>query len=133
MDPISTGLASGFGLADKDTLLAMTQKRRELAFGLKVLQQEAPHVPSHAVGQEYTAHFDFFAPGEPAFQHAQKTIGQRIGACLTWLKDDYGGDETAFPRINWKRRGKLGDSMLSLNVRTSDRLPDAMTLHMACL
>ena len=25
--------------------------------------------------------------------------------------------------------GKPGDSMLPLNVRTSDRLPDAMTLH----
>jgi hypothetical protein len=57
VDPIGAGLAAGFGLADNDTLLAMTQKRLELASGLKVLQhkapqQEAPHVPSRAVGQE---------------------------------------------------------------------------------
>lgn len=81
------------------------------------------------MGQEYKAHFDFFAPGEPAFQHALNTMGQRIGARLTWLNDNYEGGETAFPKIDWKHRGKPGDSMLFLNVRTSDRLPDSMTLH----
>ena len=129
VDPIRTGLAAGFGLADKDTVLVLTQKRLELASGLKVLQQEAPHVLSYEVGQEYKAHFDFFAPGETAFQHTLNTMGQRIGTCLTWLNDDYEGGETAFPKINWKHRGKPGDSMLFLNVRTSDRQPDSMTLH----
>lgn len=129
MDPIRTGLVAGFGPSDTDAVLVMTQKRLELASGLKVLQQEAPHVLRYEVGQEYKARFDFFAPGEPAFQHALNTMGQRIGARLTWLNDDYEGGETAFPKIDWKHRGKPGDSMLFLNVRTSDRLPDSMTLH----
>lgn len=129
MDPIRTGLVAGLGPSDTDTVLEITQKRLELASGLKVLQQEAPHVPSCEVGREYKAHFDFFAPGEPAFQHTLNTMGQRIGACLTWLNDDYEGGETAFPKIDWKHRGKPGDSILFLNVRTSDRLPDSMTLH----
>jgi len=62
VDPIRTALAAGFGLSDTDSVPVMTQKRLQLASGLKVLQQEAPHVLSYEVGQEYKAHFDFFAP-----------------------------------------------------------------------
>jgi prolyl 4-hydroxylase len=128
-DPIRTGLAAGFGLADTDVVLVMTQKRLELASGLRVIQQEAPHVLSYEVGQEYKAHFDFLVPGEPAFQHILDAMGQRVATCLTWLNDDYEGGETAFPKIDWKHKGKAGDSMLFLNVRSSDRKPDPMTLH----
>jgi prolyl 4-hydroxylase len=128
-DPIRTGLAAGFGLVDTDVVLVMTQKRLELASGLKVIQQEAPHVLSYEVGQEYKAHFDFLVPGEPAFQHIIDAMGQRVATCLTWLNDDYEGGETAFLKIDWKHKGKAGDSMLFLNVRTDDRKPDPMTLH----
>lgn len=128
-DPIRTGLAAGFGLADSDVVLVMTQKRLELASGLKVIQQEAPHVLSYEAGQEYKAHFDFLLPGEAAFAHILEAMGQRVATCLTWLNDDYEGGETAFPKIDWKHRGKAGDSMLFLNVRTSDRKPDPLTLH----
>lgn len=128
-DPIRTGLAAGFGLADTDVVLVLTQKRLELASGLKVLQQEAPHVLSYEPGQEYKAHFDFLLPGEAAFAHILETMGQRVATCLTWVNDDYEGGETAFLKIDWKHRGKPGDSMLFLNVRTSDRKPDPMTLH----
>ncbi len=128
-DPIRTGEAAGFGLADTDLILALTQKRLELASGLHVHQQEAPHVLSYRPGQEYKAHFDFLTPGEPAFQHLLDTIGQRVATCLTWLNDDYEGGETAFLKIDWKHKGKPGDAMLFLNVRTSDRRPDPMTLH----
>lgn len=114
-DPIRIGLSAGFGL--------------ELASGLKVAQQEAPHVLSYEPGQEYKAHFDFLVPGEPAFQHILDAMGQRVATCLTWLNDDYEGGETAFLKIDWKHKGKAGDSMLFLNVRTSDRKPDPMTLH----
>lgn len=128
-DPIRTGLAAGFGLADTDVVLVLTQKRLELASGLKVIQQEAPHVLSYEPGQEYKAHFDFLVPGEPAFQHILDAMGQRVATCLTWLNDDYEGGETAFLKIDWKHKGKAGDSMLFLNVRNSDRKPDPMTLH----
>lgn len=128
-DPIRTGLAAGFGLADTDVVLVMTQKRLELASGLLVRQQEAPHVLSYEAGQEYKAHFDFLLPNEPAFKHIIDAMGQRVATCLTWLNDDYEGGETAFLKIDWKHRGKAGDSMLFLNVRTSDKQPDPMTLH----
>jgi hypothetical protein len=65
LDPISTGLAAGFGLAAKDTAPATTQKRLELASGLKLLQQEATHVLSRAVGREYKVRFDFPPPASP--------------------------------------------------------------------
>ena len=128
-DPVRTGLSAGFGLADTDLVLVLTQKRLELASGLAVRQQEAPHVLSYEVGQEYKAHFDFLLPDDPAFAHVLAAMGQRVATCLTWLNDDYEGGETAFPKIDWAYRGKAGDSMLFLNVRTNDRKPDAMTLH----
>jgi predicted 2-oxoglutarate/Fe(II)-dependent dioxygenase YbiX len=128
-DPIRTGLAAGFGLADTDIVLVLTQKRLALASGLAVHQQEAPYVLSYEVGQEYKAHFDFLLPDDPAFAHILQAMGQRVATCLTWLNDDYEGGETAFPKINWKHRGKAGDSMLFLNVRTSDRRPDPASLH----
>jgi len=129
VDPVRTGEAAGFGLADTDLILALTQKRLELASGLHVHQQEAPHVLSYEVGQEYKAHYDFLVPGEPGFQHLLETMGQRVATCLTWLNDDYEGGETAFLKIDWKHRGKAGDAMLFLNVRTSDHRPDGATLH----
>jgi prolyl 4-hydroxylase len=128
-DPIRTGEAAGFGLADTDVILALTQKRLELASGLHVHQQEAPHVLSYQPGQEYKAHYDFLVPGEPGFQHILDLMGQRVATCLTWLNDDYEGGETAFLKIDWKYRGKPGDAMLFLNVRKIDRQPDGSTLH----
>ena len=128
-NPIRTGEAAGFGLADTDMILALTQKRLELASGLHVHQQEAPHVLSYQPGQEYKAHYDFLVPGEPGFQHVLDLIGQRVATCLTWLNDDYEGGETAFLKIDWKHRGKPGDAMLFLNVRKIDRQPDGSTLH----
>ena len=35
----------------------------------------------------------------------------------------------AFPRIDWKHRGRIGDAMLFLNVTTPDRQPDPLSLH----
>lgn len=128
-DPIRTGEAAGFGLADTDVILALTQKRLELASGLHVHQMEAPHVLSYRPGQEYRAHYDFLVPGELGFRHILEAMGQRVATCLTWLNDDYEGGETAFLRIDWKHRGKPGDAMLFLNVRKIDRQPDGATLH----
>lgn len=128
-DPVRTGETAGFGLADTDLILALTQKRLELASGLHVHQQEAPQLLSYQPGQEYRAHYDFLAPGDPAFRSLLDTFGQRVATCLTWLNDDYEGGETAFQKIDWKHRGRVGDAMLFLNVRTMDREPDSLTLH----
>jgi predicted 2-oxoglutarate/Fe(II)-dependent dioxygenase YbiX len=128
-DPIRTGLAAPFGLADTDVVTVLTQKRLELASGLLVQQQEAPFVLSYEVGQEYKAHYDFLKPNEPAFAHLLEALGQRVATCLTWLNDDYDGGETAFLKIGWQHKGRIGDAMLFLNVRPKDRRPDPMTLH----
>jgi predicted 2-oxoglutarate/Fe(II)-dependent dioxygenase YbiX len=128
-DPVRTGEAAGFGLSDTDVILALTQKRLELASGLHVHQQEAPQILSYKPGQEYKAHYDFLVPETPNFKLILDTMGQRVATCLTWLNDDYEGGETAFLKIDWKHKGKAGDAMLFLNVRKMDRQPDGSTLH----
>ncbi len=125
--------AGGFGLADTDIVLVLTQKRLELASGLKVKQQEAPHVLFYEVGRESREPFDFPAPDKPARQQDIDARGQRVATCLTWLNDDYEGGEIVFPRIDWKHKGRAGDSMLFLNVGSSDRKPDPMSLHAGML
>jgi hypothetical protein len=129
LDPVRSGLAAPFGLATKDMVLVLTQKRLELASGLAILQQEAPHVLSYEVRQEYKAHYDFLPPGDPSFAHVLEAMGQRVATCLTWLNDDYDGGETAFLKLGWQHKGKPGDAMLFLNVRRTDKRPDPMTLH----
>jgi prolyl 4-hydroxylase len=111
-DPVRTGESAGFGLADTDVILALTQKRLELASGLHVHQQEAPQILSYKPGQEYKAHYDFLVPETPNFKLILDTMGQRVATCLTWLNDDYEGGETAFLKIDWKHKGKQGDAML---------------------
>ena len=128
-DPHRTGAAAGLGLADTDLILALTQKRLELASGLHVHQQEAPQILSYEIGQEYKPHYDFLVPDAPSFKQILDTMGQRVATCLTWLNEDYEGGETAFLKIDWKHKGKPGDAMLFLNVRTFDRQPDGLTLH----
>jgi len=128
-DPVRTGEAAGYGLADTDLILALTQKRLELASGLHVRQQEAPHILSYTQGQEYKAHYDFLLPDEPAFRRLLDRMGQRVATCLTWLNEDFEGGETSFPKVDWKYRGKAGDAMLFLNVRPTDRQPDSLSLH----
>jgi prolyl 4-hydroxylase len=94
-----------------------------------VIQQEAPYVLSYEVGKQYKARFDFLIPGDPAFQDFLDAMGQRVATCLTGLNDGDEGGETAFPRIDWSHRADVGDSMLFLNVRTSGRTPDPMSLR----
>lgn len=128
-DPIRTGFASGFGLADTDVILVLTQERLARGSGLALRQQEAPFVLSYEPGQEYKPHFDYFNPQVQSYARMLEVMGQRVATCLTWLNEDYEGGETAFPEIGWKHRGKTGDAMLFLNVTTPDRKPDPMTLH----
>lgn len=128
-DQIRTGGATGYGLAETDLVLVLTQERLARASGLLVGQQEAPFVLSYLPGQEYKPHFDFFSPEVPSYARQLAVMGQRVATCLTWLNEDYEGGETAFPRIDWKHRGRIGDAMLFLNVTTPDRQPDPLTLH----
>jgi prolyl 4-hydroxylase len=128
-DPVRTGEAAGYGIADTDLILALTQKRLELASGLHVRQQEAPHILSYTEGQEYKAHYDFLLADEPAFRQLLDRMGQRVATCLTWLNEDFEGGQTSFPKVGWMYRGKAGDGMLFLNVRPTDRQPDSLSLH----
>ena len=129
-DPIRSGLAAGFGLADTDIALVLTQKRLELASGLALHQQEAPHVLSYEVGQEYKAHFDFLLPDDPAFAHILQAMGQRVATCLTWLNDDYEGGETAFLKIDWTL-SRQGWRFAAVPERAHQR-PQARSNDIAC-
>jgi prolyl 4-hydroxylase len=63
-----------------------------------------------------------------AFRDELAVLGQRIVTCLVYLNDGFEGGETEFPAIDWRYRGKPGDSLIFNNV-TPQGLPDMASLH----
>jgi hypothetical protein len=76
-------------------------------------------------GEEYRAHFDFFAP-EMA---AADSSGQRIRTLLVYLNTGYDGGETQFVSANMKLKGDTGDAVLFHNCDAATGAPDRATLH----
>jgi prolyl 4-hydroxylase len=76
-------------------------------------------------GEEYRAHFDFFAPEIAAADRS----GQRIRTLLVYLNGDYGGGETQFVNANMKLKGEPGDAILFHNCDAATGAPDRATLH----
>jgi prolyl 4-hydroxylase len=122
-------LTGGLGLRDMDVVSLLAQKRLELASGLKVIQQEPPRLLSYGVGEADDECVDFPVSSGLGGDARIATKGQRVATCLTSLNDEFEGGETAFPRIDWRYTARAGDSLLFLNVRSSDREPDPLSLH----
>ena len=112
----------------KDVATLAMQERAARATGILLAQHEPPNVISYQPGQQFEPHYDFVDPTVAHFQMELMLQGQRIATIVTYLNDDFDGAETAFPRLNWKFRGSLGDAIVFYNV-TPDGKPDPRTLH----
>lgn len=127
-DPVRTATFTAFNLLTTDLVVAVQQEKLKRLTWLELQQHEPPNLLSYEPGQEYKAHFDFIAGPGPAIEQEVKTLGQRVGTCLTWLNDDYEGGETSFPKLDWKHRGQTGDALIFHNVNR-EGAPDGKTLH----
>ena len=120
---------SGFGLETSrmDVITALMRARIAALTGLDVAGFEDASVLHYAVGEQYTAHFDFFVL-VPAFAQEIALGGQRVLTFLIYLNDDFEGGETEFPALGWRHRGAKGDALFFWNVDAGG-LPDRRTLH----
>lgn len=108
----------------QDLVLHAIDLRLAQAAGLPYGNGEMVNVLMYQPGEEYRAHYDFFAP-EIAMSDRS---GQRIRTLLVYLNSAYGGGETQFVSAKLNVKGEPGDAILFHNCDASGT-PDRMTLH----
>ncbi len=128
VDAIRTNTGMGFSVLHTDLVIQLVHARIAAAIDLPVAHQEPTNILHYTPGQEYKPHFDFLDPGEAHFARELQQIGQRVATFLIYLNDDYEAGETAFPRLDWRFKGRQGDALLFWNVDADGR-PDRKTLH----
>lgn len=109
----------------QDIVLHAIDLRLAKAAGLPLTNGEMMNILMYKPGEEYRAHFDFFAPEIAATDRS----GQRIRTVLVSLNDDYAGGETHFINTNVKLKGEAGDAIAFHNCDAVTGAPDRETLH----
>jgi prolyl 4-hydroxylase len=126
--PTRTNTAAVFSMLDTDLVCVLTQLRMAAALGVPFRQFEPITVLHYAEGEEITEHFDFVDPNVPDYEQEIAQRGQRIATFLIYLNDDYGGGETAFPRVETSHKGRLAQGIYFINA-LPDGSADVRTLH----
>jgi prolyl 4-hydroxylase len=119
---------AGFSVLDSDLILELANARVAATIQIARQQQEPTNVLHYDPGQEFQPHFDFIDPGEPHFTDQVRQQGQRVVTALIYLNDDFDGGETAFPRLNWRFKGKAGDALIFWNTAADGAL-EQNSLH----
>lgn len=120
--------SASLNILAKDVVTLVMQERAARATGSPIAHHEPPNVISYQPGQRFEPHYDFVDPAVSHFQLELMLQGQRVATCVTYLNDDFEGAETAFPHLNWKFKGGIGDVLIFANV-TPDGQVDRRTLH----
>jgi prolyl 4-hydroxylase len=126
-----TNTAATFGLGDTDVVQLLAQARMAGACGLPPANMEAISVLHYDVGEEITNHYDFVDPRTPGHDQEIARLGQRVVTFLVYLNADYEGGETAFPKLDLRHRGGVGDGLYFVNA-LPDGTADLRTMHAGC-
>jgi prolyl 4-hydroxylase len=116
--PVRSSDAAAFGVHSEDLVVNALNRRIAAVTGTRPEQGEPLQLLRYRPGGEYKPHMDAL-PAEP---------NQRILTALVYLSDGYRGGETSFPNARLSYRGRVGDALIFLNVR-SDGSADPLTLH----
>ncbi len=134
-DPVAGGgkLAShrtnssvAFGIVQTDIVLMHLRARIEQLTGVHRL--EGSSILHYAPGEEFKPHYDFLDSARTGYAADVAKNGQRVATFLIYLNEEFEGGETAFPKLDWRFRGKKGDALLFWNLTESGE-PDPMTYH----
>ena len=97
--PTRTNTAAVFNILETDLVCVLVQQRMAACLDVPFRHFEPITVLHYAEGEQITEHFDFVDPNVPDHDQEIARKGQRIATFLVYLNDDYGGGETAFPRV----------------------------------
>lgn len=123
-----TNSIAQYNLAESEPLHFLIQARMSAACGLPVMQMEATSVLNYLPGQEIADHYDFVDVDLPDYEREIAENGQRVITFLIYLNEDYGGGETAFPKLGLAHKGRIGEGLYFVNALPGGK-PDPRTLH----
>ncbi|XP_077564432.1 prolyl 4-hydroxylase subunit alpha-2-like [Haemaphysalis longicornis] len=122
--------------------LERATRRLAAATGLSLEYAEAYQLSNYGVGGQYTAHTDFYMPGDPFHRPGD---GNRLATALIYLSDVEAGGATAFVRLGVAVAPRAGSALFWYNWRPSSapvvhsgvwldqmRAGDPATRHAAC-
>jgi hypothetical protein len=127
-DSSRTNSAVLFDILEADFVLILLRARIAAATGFSIYCLEETNVLHYATGQQFSRHYDFFDPRQPALANEIAAKGQRAATFLIYLNDGFAAGETEFPQLNWRYRGRPGDALLFRNIGAAGE-PDYATLH----
>eukprot|EP01012_Entosiphon_sulcatum_P009675 TRINITY_DN1551_c0_g1_i1.p1 TRINITY_DN1551_c0_g1~~TRINITY_DN1551_c0_g1_i1.p1 ORF type:complete len:311 (+),score=57.83 TRINITY_DN1551_c0_g1_i1:64-933(+) len=110
----------------RDTVVRTVRARIAKYSGFPEQNLEATQILRYAGGQEYKAHFDWFAQD---YQSLLQRGGQRISTFLCYLNTPKGG-ATSFPKLNITSKAVKGTCVQFWDMR-SDGTVDQLSLHSA--
>ncbi|TRY31983.1 2OG-Fe(II) oxygenase [Aliiglaciecola sp. M165] len=114
----------------KDPLASQIDKKIVDALGLGVGEKEVIQAQHYAVGQQFKAHYDYFAPGSNDYKTYSKDGGQRTWTFMIYLDEDCEGGETEFVELGIKFKPKMGTALVWNNLNV-DGTPNPFTKHHA--
>jgi prolyl 4-hydroxylase len=126
--PTRTNTAAAFNLLETDLVCVLAQQRMAACLGVPFRHFEPVTVLHYDEGEEITDHFDFVDPNLPTYEEEIAQRGQRVVTFLAYLNDDYGGGETAFPRLGINHKGRRGEGLFFVNA-LPDGGADVRMLH----
>jgi prolyl 4-hydroxylase len=100
------------------------------ALGLGVGEREVIQAQHYGVGQQFKAHYDYFAPGSTDFKVYQKQGGQRTWTFMIYLNEACEGGETEFVKLGLKFKPKTGTALVWNNLHADGEVNEN-TLHQA--
>ncbi len=117
---------ANFGLLESDVMLMQVRERISRVFGDLTLEDSS--VLHYAPGQEFKPHYDFLDASRPGLADDLAKHGQRAVTFLIYLNEGFEGGATAFPKLDFRFKGRKGDAIYFWNLDESGR-PDFMTEH----
>ncbi len=106
----------------ENDIVARIEKRISQIMNIPVDHAESLHILNYEVGQEYKAHFDFFASTSKAASNP------RISTLVMYLNDVEQGGETYFPKLNFSVSPQKGMAVYFEYFYNDAALND-LTLH----
>ena len=116
------------GSEQSDTLVGFVRSRIAALANVQIAALEPTQILRYEVGQQFSAHVDFFDVTNPALAREAQEHGQRALTVLVYLNEDYEGGATSFPDIGLTFKGRKGDALVFWNL-TEDGKPDWHTNH----
>lgn len=127
---VSTRSNTAFELSfiDCDVVAHLTRARIAATIGVPVGALESSQILHYNVGETFALHHDYLDPADPGGRVDIAARGQRMVTFLAYLNDDFEGGATAFPALDLRHRGGVGDGLYFANIDSSGA-PMPQTLH----